>query len=185
MKNKQVKELMLPLSDYAVVTESTTLLEALQALEVAQAKLPPGKPYHRAVLVADVQGNIVGKLGQHGFLKALEPKYAVLGDVERLSQAGLSEDFVNSIMDNYRFWQDNMDDVCRRARSIQIQHVMKPVEVSIDENRSLTEAIHLLVMWQTDSLLVTRREGVIGILRMSDLFRDVASDITSAECRDT
>ena len=182
MQNIQVKELMLPLSEYAVVSPDATLHEALRTLAEAQDKLPDDKPYHRAVLVTDDQGRIVGKLGQIGFLQALEPKYAVLGDVERLARAGLSDEFVNSIMDHYRFWQDNMDDVCRRARTIRIGQVMKPVEVSIDESRSLTEAIHLLVMWHTNSLLVTRDDDVIGILRMSDLFRSVADAVTSDDC---
>lgn len=183
MEGKQVKDLMLPLSGYAVVTEDTSLCDALEALELAQDQLQPGQPYHRAVLVRGADGRIVGRLGMHGFLKALEPKYAVLGDVERLSQAGLSESFVNSIMDNYRFWQDNLDDVCRRSHAIKVGQVMRPVESSIDENRSLTEAIHLLVMWQTQSILVTREGEVVGILRLSDLFREIASYVTSRECR--
>ena len=115
-----------------------------------------------------------------GFLKALEPKYSVLGDVERLSQAGLSEEFVNSIMDNYRFWQDNLEDVCRRAQ----RH---PGRAGDEAGRgrastrtaSLTEAIHLMVVWQTQSLLVTRGAKVVGILRLSDLFAEVAGFVTS------
>jgi hypothetical protein len=182
MDRKRVKDLMLPLGEYAVVDEGTSLRDALAALERAQSQLRPGQPYHRAVLVRGADGRIVGKLGMHGFLKALEPKYAVLGDVERLSQAGLSEEFVNSIMDSYRFWQDNIDDVCRRAHAIRVSHVMKPVEASIDEQKSLTEAIHLLVMWHTQSILVTRDEEVVGILRLSDLFREISRHVTSREC---
>jgi hypothetical protein len=182
MDRKRVKDLMLPLSEYAVVDEGTSLRDALAALEQAQAQLRPGQPYHRAVLVRGADGRIVGKLGMHGFLEALEPKYAVLGDVERLSQAGLSEEFVNSIMDSYRFWQDNIDDVCRRAHAVGVGQVMKPVEASIDEQKSLTEAIHLLVMWHTQSILVTRDEEVVGILRLSDLFREISRYVTSREC---
>ena len=173
---------MLPLSDYAVVSESATLHEALQALAEAQARLAPDRPHHRAVLVADDQGTITGKLGQLGFLKALEPKYAVLGDVEGLSRVGLSEEFVNSIMDHFMFWQDSLDDICRRARTIPIGQVMKPIEVSIDQNQPLTEAVHLLVMWQTNSLLVTHDDDVVGILRMSDVFMNLADAIASDGC---
>ena len=125
---------------------------------------------------------IVGKLGQHGFLEALEPKYKGLGDIERLSQVGLSEEFVNTIMDNFRFWQGNLQDVCRRADVIRIEQVMKPTDVSIDENASLTEAIHLFVMAQALSILVTRQEEVVGILRLSDLFVEVAGFVTSTDC---
>jgi CBS domain containing-hemolysin-like protein len=185
MKNVRVEELMLPLTDYAVVPANATLLEALQALDAAQKRLPPERPHHRAVLVRDSRGKIVGKLGQHGFLRALEPKYAALDNVDELSHTRLDEDFVNSIMDSYRFWQDSLADVCRRAHTIRISQVMKPIEASIDANQSLNEAIHLLVTWQTASLLVTRAGDVIGILRLSDLFRRVADTIISAECADS
>jgi hypothetical protein len=183
MKTKLVKDLMLPLSEYAVVNENATILEALKALDDAQLRLPPGHFKHRAVLVADARGQIVGKLGHHGFLAALEPKYTVLGDVEKLSRVGLSEEFIHSMMDNYRFWQDNMEDLCRRARTVRIKEVMKPVEASIDENKSLTEAIHLLIMWQTLSLIVTHDDQVVGVLRLADLFREIADFVTSGECQ--
>jgi CBS domain-containing protein len=183
METKKVKDLMLPLSEYAVVTESATLWEALKALEAAQKNLSPGKFLHRAVLVANKDGEIVGKLGHHGFLEALEPKYTIFRDVSRLANAGLTEDFIATIMDNYRFWQDSMEDVCRRARTVKIGQVMKPVEASIEESKPLIEAIHALIVWQTLSLLVTREGRVVGILRLSDLFREIASYITSAECK--
>jgi len=182
MKERLVKDLMLPLSDYVVVSHDTTLKEALRALLDSQARLSPGKQPHRAVLVADRHGNIVGKLGQHGFLEALEPKYKVLGDIERLSQAGLGEELVNTIMDNYRLWQDNLQEVCRRAGTIQVGPVMAPTETSIDENAPLTEAIHLIVMARAQSILVTREEKAVGILRLSDLFANVAEFVISADC---
>jgi CBS domain-containing protein len=182
MKIKLVKELMLPLSDYAVVSMEASLKEALKALELAQKRLSPDRQPHRAVLVTDKAGKIVGKLGHLGFLKALEPKYNVLGDVERLSRSGLSLEFINSMMDNYRFWQDDFAVLCRRSRNIKIKDVMKPVEESIDENATLTEAIHRIVMWQTLSILVTSGKQVVGILRLSDLFEEVVNIIESDEC---
>jgi hypothetical protein len=184
MRSKTVRDIMLPLAEYAVVGEETTLRDALLALEAAQAQLPPHAPRHRAVLVADSSGRIVGKLGQHALLAALEPKYASLGDLERLTQAGLSTEFVESIMENYRFWQDDLEDVCRRARAVRVRQVMRPVEAGIAADASLTRAIHLFVMWNTLSLLVTEGERAVGILRLSDLFREVSRHVTSDVCAD-
>ena len=182
MENKLVKDLMLPLSEYAVVSADATLKEALHALKNSQAQLPLGRPPHRAVLVADFQGDIVGRVGQLGFLEALEPRYKVFGDIEHLSQAGLSEEFVNSIMENYRFWRDNIEDVSRRACTVKVKQVMRPATERIDENASLTEAVHLFVMARTQSVLVTRHEKVVGILRLSDLFVEVAGLVAQTDC---
>ena len=91
LDSKRVKDVMLPLSEYAVVSEDATLREALLALEEAQRELPPGRQPHRAVLVVDRDKNIVGKAGQLTFLKALEPKSSVLGDLDTLASAFLKE----------------------------------------------------------------------------------------------
>jgi hypothetical protein len=178
---KTIKEIMLSLSEYAVVSEDDTLLDALLALDRAQIKLPPNRQPHQAVLVKDKNGKIVGKLGHLGFLKALEPKYAVLGDVKRLSNSGLSSEFIESMMENYRFWQDKPTEVRNRARHLKIKLVMRPVEESIDEDSTLAEAIHSIVMWQTLSVLVTRDDKVIGILRLTDLFKEISNYIKSSD----
>ncbi|MFH0766137.1 MAG: CBS domain-containing protein [Calditrichota bacterium] len=175
MKSKLVKDIMLPLTEYAVVSEDATLLEALKALDKAQDRLPPGKQPHRAVLVVDRKNQIIGKLGHHGFLQALEPKYGLLGDMDRLSRAGLQVEFINSMMENYRFWQDDLTDICRRAQTIKVKDVMKPVDVSIDENSNLAEALHRFILENTLSILVSRGREIVGILRMSDLFTEISN----------
>ncbi len=184
MNTKRVKDLMVPIDEYAVVAENATLAEALKALDSAQKKLPAGKPPHRAVLVKNAAGKVVGKLGHHGFLEALEPKYHTLGDVDKLSRAGVSREVMDMMRQNFSFWQDDLDLTCRRAHNIRIKDVMKTVEYSIEENASLAETIHLLIMWQVLSLLVTRDNQVVGILRLSDLFAEIAEKIkqSSPEC---
>jgi CBS domain-containing protein len=174
---------MLPLSEYVVITEETTLKDALVSLRDSQASLPEGRSPHRAVLVADANGAIVGKLGQHEFLEALEPKYKVLGDVQRLAQTGLGEAFVSSVMENYRFWQDDLDVVSRRASNIRVRDVMGSAEVRIDEGASVTEAIHMFVMARAQSILVTNGTSVVGILRLSDLFAEISGFVTSSDYR--
>lgn len=184
MKTKSVKDVMLPLSGYAVVSLDATLRDALKELDRAQMNLPAGKQPHRAVLVADENGEIVGKLGHLGFLKALEPKYDVFGDMDRLSRAGVSEEFVNSMMDNFRFWTDDFSRLSQRARIVMIKEVMTPVDENISQDASLAEAIHRMIMWQTLSILVTRGDEVVGILRLSDLFTEVASYVVSSNSSD-
>ena len=180
LDSKRVKDVMLPLSEYALVSEDATLREALFALHEAQEELPPGRQPHRAVLVVDRDKNIVGKAGQLTFLKALEPKSSVLGDLDTLASAGVTSESVTSMMDNLEFWQDSISANCLRAGSMKIKDFMSPATECIDEDAPLTEAIHKIVMWQTLSILVTREGQVIGILRVSDLFAQIADNIRAA-----
>ena len=77
MKSYSVKELMVPLSEYATVKEDATLYEAVLALEEAQENFEDKhtRYRHRAILMLDKNGDVVGKLSQHDVLRALEPKY--------------------------------------------------------------------------------------------------------------
>lgn len=175
MDRKLVRDLMVPLEEYAVVDEDATLLDAVHALDEAQKHLPPGRQPYRAVLVTDKKGNIAGKLGQLVFLNALEPKYSVLGDLGRLARAGVSPELVSSMMEHFRFLQDSLPDLCQRASRIKVKDVMHPTKESIDESAPLSEAIHRMVLGQTLSILVTRGSDPVGLLRLSDLF-DVVTD---------
>ncbi len=174
MNKTIVRELMVPLDDYAVVPDTATLLDAVKALDRAQERLPAGRQPHRAVLVADKSGAIVGKIGQLGFLKGLEPKYNMLGDLDTLARAGVSDILVSTMRDHFRYFEDTFSDICQRGAVIPVRDVMHAVREGIDESATLSEALHQLVMWQQLSLLVTRGGRVTGLIRLSDLFDEVA-----------
>jgi len=51
MKTIIVKDFMVPLEEYATVSQEATLHEAVLALEKAQIELDPSQHKHRAILV--------------------------------------------------------------------------------------------------------------------------------------
>lgn len=179
MDEKKIKDLMVPIDEYPIVKEDATLLDVVIALENALSRLPPGRQPYRAVLVADGGGKIVGKIGQLAFLMALEPKYNLLGDLEKLQTAGLSPDLVSLVMDHYRFFEERLSDVCQRRSSMRAADAMHPVSESVDEKASVADAIHKIVMWQQLSLLVTRGDEVVGLIRLADLYDEVAMQMKS------
>ena len=58
---------------------------------------------------------------------------------------------------------------------------MVPIGESIDEDALLTEAIHQMVLMHALSIPVTRHGEVVGILRQSDVFEEVADIIMSSD----
>jgi len=171
---KTVRELMVPIEMCAVVSQDATLLDAVIAIEKAQERRDRKRQPLRAVLVVDSAGDIVGKLGQLAFLKALQPRRDILKDTSKLASAGVSEQFMSSVMDNYRFFQDNMADLCRRASRQRVRDHMHPVSEHIDETASLGEAMAKIIEWECLSAPVVRGQRVIGLLRLSDLCQEVA-----------
>ena len=179
MKTKQVKDLMVPLKEYPTVREDGTLLDAVFALEKAQQSLREGFHPHRAVLVVDNNDYVIGKIGQLAFLKALEPGYNSFGDMQLLSKSGLSTELIDVMKENFNFWNDSLENICGRAHAIPVKEVMHPFSESVDENDTLTEAIHAIIMGQTLSLLVRKGQKITGIIRLSDLFSEITSTISN------
>jgi CBS domain-containing protein len=168
---------MVPLEEYATVSEDATLFEAILALEHAQEMLDR-KRYlylHRAVLVYDKNKKIVGKIGQLDALRALEPKYQDLGDFGRMSLTGFSPRFLKNMLQQESLWRSPLRDICAKGASLKVKTFMyTPTEGEyIDADASLDEAIHQLVMGHHQSLLVTRGEEIVGILRLTDVFAEV------------
>jgi predicted transcriptional regulator len=49
----------------------------------------------------------------------------------------------------------------------------------VEENTTLTDAIHHLVMGHHQSLLVTKKNKIVGILRLTDVFKEVTQIVKS------
>ncbi len=176
MEILSVKDLMVPLDEYATVTDRATLYEAVLALEEAQEKCQSLPYKHRAVLVYNAKKDqIVGKLSQLDIIKALEPKYGEMGDIKSLSRFGLSRQFISSIMEHNYLWQKPLTDICRKAADIKVKDFMHtPAEGEyINRDASLEMACHQLVLGHHQSLLVTSGDKIVGILRLTDVFNAI------------
>ncbi len=175
MKNYTVKDLMVPISEYATVPEGSTLFDAVRTLEKAQEEFHNNKYHHRAVLILDSNNRVIGKLSQLNVLRAIEPKDEQMDKIEDIGHFGFSSTFINSLREQYRREGTTMEDFCSRAAKLRVEDFMqKPSEGEyVEENTSLDTAIHQLIMGLHLSLLVTRGDDIIGILRMSDVFAAV------------
>lgn len=177
MKAYSVTELMVPLSEYATVNEDATLYEAVLALEKAQENFEDKhtRYRHRAILMLDKNGHVVGKLSQLDVLKALEPKYQDMIQGEGSHRFGFTKKFMQSMLEDYSLFASPLDDICRKAGEQPVRNFMHtPTEGEyISEEATLEVAIHQLIMGQHQSLLVTREREIVGILRLTDVFAAV------------
>jgi len=86
MDRKKVKDIMIPVEEYATINKDASLLDMVYILDESNKKLPEGHHKLRSVLVTDLYGDIIGKIGHLVFLKALEPKYDRMADFNKLSR---------------------------------------------------------------------------------------------------
>ena len=125
---------------------------------------------------------VVGKLGQLDVLRALEPKEEDANEINELSQFGFSSNFVHKLRTQRRMTAAPLKDLCSQASQLKVEDFMQtPSEGEfIEQESSLEMAVLQLVMGHHISLLVTRNQEIIGILRMTDVFAAVFH--TMKEC---
>ncbi|MCF8040618.1 MAG: CBS domain-containing protein [Desulfarculaceae bacterium] len=179
MKTKSVKDIMVPLAEYATTHQEATLFEAVQALEKSWDQSRATKFKHRAVLVLDAKGYVIGKVSHWDLLQALEPKYRKIADFDRLTHFGLNPDFMKSMVDKEELWDDPWNLLCARASNILVKNAMRPLSEDdfIDEDSSLAHATHMLVMARKLSVLVRKSDKVVGVLRVVDVCDNVCEMI--------
>jgi CBS-domain-containing membrane protein len=112
----------------------------------------------------------------------LEPKYENMIEGKGSHRFGFTKQFMKSIMEDYHLFANPLEDICRKAGEQNVKKFMrKPTEGEyISAEATLDEAIHLLIMGNHQSLLVTRDESIVGILRLTDVFAAIFH--TMKEC---
>lgn len=183
METAKVKDFMVPAEKYPSVGEEATLYDVLAVLTRSSGESCEKAMPYRAVFVKDKNGRILGKLGYLDVMRALEPRYAEMGDIGKLAGHGLSAAFVGSMLDKYELWKLPLTDLCRKASEVKAGRLVAspPDGEIIDAGASLNRAVHQFVVTHLQSLLVVSNNEIVGILRSYDVFLEVAARISACK----
>src|SRR4030066_1223533 len=139
MEEKHLMDIMIPLKDYAGVSQEATVREALKIMKESSEKLTPGKFMHLGILVKDAEGNIVGKLTQADILREIVPDYKDIGD-SRLSPIMRAEmDEIMSYISDKTFLER-----FKAQKDKKVWDFMTTVALSVAVNKGLGHALHIM-----------------------------------------
>jgi hypothetical protein len=172
MKAKQVKELMVPISDYVTIHEKASMAEAIKAFE-SESKRYGNAPYrHHSLVVINDDQHVVGRLSQVDMMRALEPRYNELGEKRWIGRTALSKKVLATLREQFQLWEQPLEMMCQSVCNAKVKdHMQAPTEGEfVSETDTLNVAAHRIVMGRHHSLLVTRDKIIVGILRSTDLF---------------
>ncbi len=166
---------MVPLEEYVTVPLGTTLLGATLALEKAEEIFDYGKKFHhRAVLVLDDEGKVVGRISHLRVLQAMEAKEEDCGEgYEQLQMYRFSDTYIEKLREQTRlkckvFTRELLE---QSSKKLVEDFMQKPnPDEYVDEENELDLAMHKMVAGAHQSLLVTRGKEIVGILRLVDVF---------------
>jgi CBS domain-containing protein len=176
MDKIQVKEIMIPISDYVRVQKDDSLVEVLQSLE--QTRKSDKEHAHRDAIVVDEKGVFIGKITMIDIFRALEPKYR---KIEQHQEKGtLTAEFVMKAAKDFNLWMEPTLTICERGGRLKVADVMHtPEKIEyIKETAPLARALHLYVMGAHQPLIVKNKDGeVTGVLRFGDIFEVVRQQL--------
>jgi hypothetical protein len=179
VKAHKVVDLMVPLDEYATVSEDATLSDAVAALKKSQADFDPAKHRHRAILTYGEHKKIVGKVTYLSILRGLEPKYDQMLSDKGPAHVGFTRQFQKGMIEQLMLWQDPLERLCEKAAHVKVKSFMTALKDGefIEAQANLNVAVHQLILGHHQSLMVMENSDVIGVLRLTDVFDMVAEAI--------
>jgi CBS domain containing-hemolysin-like protein len=177
MDEIQVKEIMIPISDYVTVQKEDSLVEVLQSLEQARTE---NRHAHRDAIVVDANGVFIGKITMIDIFRILEPNYKKVEP--RMKKGILTAEFVMKAARDFNLWMEPTRTICERGGRSKVAEVMHtPAEIEyINETDTLEKALHLYVMGVHQPLIVQNADGQItGVLRFGDIFEVARQSLLS------
>ena len=151
---ENIKDLVIPLSDYPHMPYWGTIREAIVQLNVAR------ETGHNTILVFDEVYKLVGVLSQKDILKGLLPKF--------------TQHYEDGVP---IFWNELLKTGSEKQLASPIKEYMSGVKATIDAEESILKASHIMLREDTYLLPVMERENLIGVLRMDELFHDITSTV--------
>jgi CBS domain-containing protein len=174
---------MVPLSEYATVSEESTLMDAMFALEKAQAEFDHTKYRHRSVLVLDKNKKIVGKLSFIDALNALGSHHHGMNEQKELDKFGFSSKFLHHMYMQQHYVNTDVPELYKKASKLKVVDLMQALTKGeyIEDSVPIKTAIFQLVSGNHLGLLVTRKNDIVGILRLTDVFAAVFHTMKACE----
>ena len=152
----KVKDLMVPVGEYPVISDRATVAEAIDTLSSCFHEKDGTWYGFQSLLVLDKKGNLTGILTLRGLLKAFKIQ-AVYDHLLKGDPSGIM--FIKS------FGTD---------MSITVRDIMRPIKlVTVQENSNILEAVQIVCRKKVNSLPVMAGQKLVGIVRTLDLFWSV------------
>jgi CBS domain-containing protein len=173
---KKVRDLLVPINEYAVTSPDQTLREAVPALRKLYCEVENGRcteAGHRNILVIDAAGKLVGIMDFRSILKILIPEIAGSFS-ERIASLEVSIAFAQADLPELDEARASFVARVLRNSETKVRDVMLTVKGTIEADADLMDALKLIYRNKISVVPVYDEGKVIGVLRESDLFLAVA-----------
>ncbi len=169
MRESKVRDLVLPLDRYPVVSGDATLGDVFLALEGALrggGDRDPAAIRDFDVLVLDAERRVVGRLTVWDVLQGLEPQSR-----RRVDSLAMVE--------GYDAWDRPLAHLAAKVDTVRARDLVRALhdDEYIEVDAGLDQALRRLVDHRYLSLIATDGRETVGLLRVVDVFRHVCEQL--------
>jgi CBS domain-containing protein len=158
---KKVKDLMIPLEDYPHIPYWFTLRQSMAIVREATIKFE-GSFEPRAVLVFDEKYQLMGILTLRDIIKGLEPRFLKETNLIKMDPS------LTILLGD--LFGPQMKENSQRP----VSEVMSSIQVTVDGDAPIVKALYLMIKENVGMMPVIQDTKVAGMIRMSDLFGEIA-----------
>ena len=173
----KVKDIMVPIDEYAVTRVDKTLKEAVPELMRIYCQVETGKcteAGHRTSLVLDAEGELAGILDFKSILAVLIPEIAG-GISGKLHALGVSIAFAEADAHDMDQSKHGFRSRVRQNAQTHVKDVMLKIRGTIDADAGFLDALKMIYRNKITILPVYEAGKLVGVVRDSDLFLAAAN----------
>ncbi len=127
----------------------------------------------------------MGKLSQLDVLTALEAKNEGMANIDQVVQFGFSSRFITELREEIHLQSGSFDKLYADPdiMAMMVRDFMIKISEKdfIDEDTSLATAAHQMASRKRLSMLVTKEDEIVGVLRLSDVFTTVIHNVKTQQ----
>lgn len=168
--NKNAGDLKIDIFDYPHIPYWFTLKQAI--VMISKSMLESEKCFHPlAILVFDEKYNLMGTLTMKDVLKGLEPRF--------LSSSTKAQGYTGSTESLSVVWDSLISDKSKELAEKPVSDVMVRIEGHVSLDDPITKAAYLMLRQNTMILPVIDNGKIVGIIRMKEVFEEIAKAVLS------
>lgn len=172
-RERLAEEIMIPLTNYATITEDETVRSAIVKLKELGTQLVSTDRLmdtgHRSILVFDKTGDLTGILSPMDLIAAARPAYL---SVPKPSMA-------DSLQYSTMFWQGLFTSRIQEIADKKVADIMSDCPPVIDATANLMEIAETMFSQRARRLAVARGGKVVGVVREQEMFFEIGRIIAN------
>ncbi len=172
-QEKLAEEIMIPLDDYTLISDNSTVRDAIAALKKAMSEFVATNKLmdtgHRSVVVTNSNGSVAGILNPLNLINAIRPDYLT---APKPSMA-------DSLQYSAMFWEGLFTSRVKEIMNRPVRELMSEILPIISFDANLMDVANNMVTMPARRMVVQKEGRDIGIVREQEIFYEIARIISS------